>query len=42
MDALRQDLRYAWRSLKRAPLFTLTVLAILSIGTGVAAAMFGE
>jgi predicted permease len=41
MEALRQDLRYAWRSLRRAPLFTLTVLAILSLGTGVAAAMFG-
>ncbi len=41
MDFVLQDVRYAWRSLMRAPLFTFTVLAILSLGTGVAAAMFG-
>ncbi len=41
MDALAQDLKYAWRSLKRARLFSFTALLILSVGTGVAAAMFG-
>jgi putative ABC transport system permease protein len=41
IDLLLQDLRYALRSLRRSPLFVLTVLLILSLGTGVAAAMFG-
>jgi len=41
LDLLLQDARYAVRSLRRAPMFVLTVLAIVSIGTGVAAGMFG-
>jgi putative ABC transport system permease protein len=41
VDALFQDLRGAWRSLRRAPLFSFTVLLILSLGTGVAAGMLG-
>jgi len=41
LDMLVQDARYALRSLRRAPLFVLTVLVIVSLGTGVASAMFG-
>ena len=41
MDTLLQDVRYAIRSLRRSPLFVLTVLVIVSLGTGVASAMFG-
>jgi len=41
LDMLVQDIRFAVRSLRRAPLFVLTVLVIVSLGTGVASAMFG-
>ena len=41
LDLLFQDVRYAARSLRRAPLFVLTVLLIVSLGTGVAAGLFG-
>src|SRR5262245_52190123 len=41
LDMLFQDIRYALRSLRRAPMFVLTVLVIVSLGTGVASAMFG-
>jgi putative ABC transport system permease protein len=41
LDMLGQDVRYALRSLKRAPMFVLTVLLIISFGTGVASGMFG-
>jgi putative ABC transport system permease protein len=41
MDGLLQDLRYAIRSLRRAPLFVLTVLTIVALGTGVASGLFG-
>src|SRR6266487_6221935 len=41
MDSIREDIRYALRSLRRAPLFTLTSIVILALGTGVASSMFG-
>jgi len=41
LDLLLQDARYALRSLRRAPLFVLTVLLIVSLGTGVASGLFG-
>jgi putative ABC transport system permease protein len=41
LELLLQDVRYAVRSLRRAPLFVLTVLAIVSLGTGVASGLFG-
>jgi predicted permease len=41
MTKLLRDLRYAARSLLRAPLFTLGVALILALGIGVNAAMFG-
>ena len=41
LDLVLQDVRYALRSLRRAPLFVLTVLLIVSLGTGVASGLFG-
>ena len=41
LDLLLQDARYALRSLRRAPLFVLTVLTIVALGTGVASGLFG-
>jgi len=39
-DALRQDVRYALRSFRRAPLFALTVVGTIAIGLGLNAAVF--
>ena len=41
LDMLLQDVRYAMRSLRRAPMFVFTVLVIVSLGTGVASGLFG-
>jgi Flp pilus assembly protein TadB len=39
-DHLRQDLRSAWRQIRRSPGFSLSVIATLALGLGATAAMF--
>jgi predicted permease len=39
-DALRGDVQYSWRQLRRYPVFTLTALLTIAFGIGVNAAMF--
>ena len=41
LDSLVQDLRLALQSLRRTPAFTLTVVALLGLGLGGAAGMYG-
>jgi putative ABC transport system permease protein len=41
LDVLQQDVRYALRSLLRAPVFTFTAIATLAIGVGANTAIFG-
>jgi putative ABC transport system permease protein len=41
VDALGQDLKYAFRLLRRAPVFAISVALTLSLGVGTTAAMFG-
>src|SRR6266516_4138676 len=40
MQTLWQDLRYAWRSLQRHSVLSVTILATLTLGIGVNAAVF--
>jgi predicted permease len=40
LDVLLQDVRYAWRGIRKAPGFALTVVGTIGLGLGVNAAMF--
>ncbi|MCU1295332.1 MAG: hypothetical protein JWP08_4182, partial [Bryobacterales bacterium] len=40
LERLGQDLKYAFRQLSRSPVFTITVIATLTLGLGATAAMF--
>jgi putative ABC transport system permease protein len=40
IDALRQDLRYAWRTILRSPVFAFSALAALGLGIGATSAVW--
>ena len=41
MDVLLQDLRYAWRALRRAPGYSAVVAIVMALGIGVNVMMYG-
>src|SRR5262245_32231040 len=40
IDAIRQDLRYAWRGLRQRPAFAIITLITLTLGMGINVAVF--
>ncbi len=40
LEGLGQDLRYAWRGLRRNPAFSLTAILVIAVGIGSATAVF--
>src|SRR5215207_1655288 len=40
LDTLARDLRYAWRTLRRAPLAAATIVVTVSLGLGLVAAVY--
>ena len=40
MDEVRQDVRFAWRSLVRRPAFTVVAVLTLAMGIGATTALF--
>ena len=40
MDAILHDLRFAWRSLRKAPAFAIAVIGTMALGIGSTASMF--
>ena len=40
LDSLAQDLRYAWRGIRRAPGFALTVICTIGLGLGINTTLF--
>ena len=40
LDSLSQDMRYAWRGIRRAPGFALTVIGTIGLGLGINTALF--
>src|SRR6185295_7423871 len=39
-QAVSQDVRYAWRSLRRAPVFTIVAVLMLTAGIGATSVLF--
>src|SRR5688572_31348638 len=40
LDGLLRDVRYAWRTLRRAPLAAATIVVTVSLGLGLVAAVY--